>query len=137
MADRPVDGEDLRRMPTGDLLRQLAEETSTLVRQEIALARAEMITKSKKAGLGLGELGGAGIAVLYALGALTACLIAALALLLPVWAAALVVAVAYGVLAAGLALAGRRQLEENVPPTLDKTEKTMKENVEWAKNRKR
>ena len=66
-----------------------------------------------------------------------ACLIAALALLLPVWAAALVVAVAYGVLAAGLALAGRRQLEENVPPTLDKTEKTMKENVEWAKNRKR
>jgi len=137
MTDRAADGEDLRRTPTGDLVRQLAEETSTLVRQEIALARAEVMSKSKKAGLGLGELGGAGIAGLYALGALTASFIAALALLLPVWAAALVVAVAYGALAASLALVGRRQLQENLPPTLDRTEKTMKENVEWVKNRKR
>jgi Putative Actinobacterial Holin-X, holin superfamily III len=136
MADRPLNDEELRRAPTGELIKQLAEETTTLVRQEIALARAEMITKTKRAGIGLGELGGAGIVALYALGALTACIIAALALALPVWAAALIVAVVYAAIAGALALTGRRQLQENVPPTLDRTEKTMKENVEWAKTQK-
>jgi len=137
MTDRPSDAEDLERAPTGDLVMQLAGEISTLVRQEIALARAELIGKTRKAGLGLGELGGAGIALLYALGALTACLIAALALLLPVWAAALVVTAAWAAAAAALALSGRRRLQENVPPTLDRTEKTLKENVEWVKNQRR
>jgi hypothetical protein len=136
MADRPPDAEDLRRLPTGELVKQLAEETATLVRQEIALARAEVTTKSRRAGIGLGELGGAGLAALFALGALTTCFIAALDLLLPLWAAALVVAVVYGAVAAGLALTGRRQLQENVPPTPERTGKSMKENVEWAKSQR-
>ena len=136
MADPRSDAEDLRRLPTGELVKQLAEETANLVRQEIALARSEVVTKSKRAGIGLGELGAAGLTALYAMGALTACFIAALALLLPVWAAALVVAVVYGAVAGVLALVGRSQLQENVPPTPEKTQKTMKENVEWAKSQK-
>src|ERR1700694_4791751 len=81
----------LRNLPLGELVKQLAEETSMLVRQELELAKTEMTQKGKRAGVGLGELGGAGLVALYALGALTACFIAALALLVPVWGAALIV----------------------------------------------
>jgi len=136
MEDRPRDAEELRQLPTSELVRQLAADVTTLVRQEIALARTEMVTKGKRAGIGIGELGAAGIGALYVLGALTACFIAALALLLPVWAAALVVAIVYGAITAGLALTGRRQLQENLPPTPERTEETIKENFEWARNRK-
>jgi len=121
----------------GELVKQLAEETSTLVRQELELAKAEMTQKGKKAGIGLGELGGAGIVALYALGALTACFIAALALAMPVWLAALIVAIVYGVIAGVLALISRRQLQQSKPTSLERTEKTVKEDVEWAKNLKR
>jgi Putative Actinobacterial Holin-X, holin superfamily III len=127
---------DLRQQPIGELVKQLAEETSTLVRQELELARAEMTQKGKQAGLGLGELGGAGIVALYALGALTACLIAALALAMPVWLAALIVAVVYGIIAGVLALIGRRQLQ-STSLTPERTQQTVKEDVEWAKNLKK
>src|SRR5918911_1924579 len=110
--DRPEDA-DLLRVPTGELVKQLAEEVSGLVRAEIQLARAEVTAKGKRAGIGLGELGAAGIVALYALGALTACFIAALALAMPVWLAALIVAIVYGIIAGVLALIGRRQLKES------------------------
>ncbi|MGI8562948.1 MAG: phage holin family protein [Candidatus Dormibacter sp.] len=135
MAQIPRDP-DLRQAPLGDLVKQLAEETSTLVRQELELAKAEMTQKGKKAGLGLGQLGGAGIGALYALGALTACFIAALALAMPVWLAALILAVVYGMIAGVLALMGRRQLKESMPPTLERTQQTIKEDIEWAKTQK-
>jgi hypothetical protein len=128
---------DLRQQPMGELVKQLAEETSTLVRQELELAKAEITQKGKKAGIGLGELGGAGIVALYALGALTACFIAALALAMPVWLAALIVTIVYGAIAGVLALVGRRQLQQSNPTSLERTEKTVKEDVEWAKNLKK
>jgi Putative Actinobacterial Holin-X, holin superfamily III len=128
---------DLRQQPRGELVKQLAEETSTLVRQELELAKAEITQKGKKAGIGLGELGGAGIVALYALGALTACFIAALALAMPVWLAALIVTIVYGAIAGVLALVGRRQLQQSNPTSLERTEKTVKEDVEWAKNLKK
>lgn len=134
--ERRTDGEDLRRLPAGELVRQLAAETSTLVRQELALFRAEMLAKGRRAGLGLGELSGAGLMGLCAVGALTACFIAALALALPVWAAALIVAVVYGIAAGVLALIGRRQLERSLPPTPERTARTVKEDIEWAKSQK-
>jgi putative superfamily III holin-X len=136
MAQIPQDP-DLRQLPTGELVKQLAEETSTLVRQELELARAEMTQKGKKAGIGLGELGGAGIVALYALGALTACFIAALALAMPVWLAALIVAVVYGIIAGVLAMIGRRQLQQSLPPTPERTQETIKEDIEWAKNQRK
>jgi hypothetical protein len=136
MAQIPPDP-DLRQLPMGELVKQLAEETSTLVRQELELARAEMTQKGKQAGMGLGELGGAGIVALYALGALTACFIAALALAMPVWLGALIVAVVYGIVAGVLALIGRRQLQQSLPPVPERTQQTIKEDIEWAKDRKR
>ena len=134
MAEVPPREPDLRQLPTGELVKQLAEETSALVRSELELARAEMTQKGKRAGIGLGELGGAGIVALYALGALTACFIAALALAMPVWLAALIVAVVYGIIAGVLALIGRRQLQQSLPPTPERTQRTIKEDVDWVKN---
>jgi hypothetical protein len=136
MAEHHQDPDELRHLPLGELVKQLAEETVTLVRQEIELIQAEMTTKVRRAARGLGVLSGAGIAALYALGALTACFIAALALAMPVWAAALVVAVVYGLIAAGLGLAGRRQLDRGLPLTPERTRQTLKEDVEWARTQR-
>ena len=132
----PATPQELRQLPVGELVKQLAEETSTLVRQELQLARAELTQQGKRAGIGIGELGGAGMVALYALGALTACFIAALALVLPVWAAALIVAAVYGAIAGVLALVGRQALRQNLPPTAPRTEQTVKEDIEWVKTRK-
>ncbi|HXM56984.1 MAG TPA: phage holin family protein [Candidatus Dormibacteraeota bacterium] len=136
MATRRDDSESLRQLPAGELVKQLAEEVSLLVRQEMELARAEMTAKARRAGIGIGELGSGGIVGLYALGALTACFIAALALALPVWAAALIVAAVYGAVAAVLIVVGRRQIEEAKPLVPERTQQTLKEDMEWARNRK-
>ena len=130
------DDADLRGLPAGELVKQLADEVSGLVRAEIELARTELTEKGKRAGIGLGELGAAGIVALYALGALTACFIAGLAALgLQVWVSALIVAVVYAIIAAILYFVGRQQLERGVPPTPERTQKTIKEDIEWAKTR--
>jgi uncharacterized membrane protein YqjE len=131
---RPGD-EDLREHSIGDLLKQLSQETSTLVRQEIALARAELTQQGKKAGQGAGLLGGAGVIALLAAGALTACIILLLDEIMDAWLAALIVAVIYGVIAAVLALRGRDRLKE-ATPAAPQTVETVKEDVEWAKTRK-
>jgi Putative Actinobacterial Holin-X, holin superfamily III len=136
MATRPDDAEELRQLPMGELVKQLGEEVSILVRQELELARAEMTAKARQAGIGLGELSSGGIAALFALGALTACIIAALALTMPVWAAALIVAAVYAVIAAVLLLVGRQQLGRAAPPVPERTQQTIKEDVEWARTRK-
>ena len=75
-----------------DLARQLSDQTTELVRHEVELAKAELRDKGKRAGLGAGMFGGAGALGLYALGALTAAIIAGIAEALPVWASALIVA---------------------------------------------
>jgi hypothetical protein len=128
---------DLREQPIGDLLKQLSQETTTLVRQELELAKAEMAEKGKQAGIGAGMFGGAGLVGLLALGALTACLIAALATGMAVWLAALVVAIAYGAVAAVLALMGRQKTREATPPAPEQAIESTKEDVQWAKTRMR
>jgi uncharacterized membrane protein YqjE len=83
---------DLRERGMGELVKELAGQVSTLVRQEIELAKTEMGEKGKKAGLGAGVLGGAGVAALLMLGSLSAFMIIVLALVMPAWASALIVA---------------------------------------------
>ena len=126
----------LRERPTGDLVKQLAQETSTLVRQEIELAKAEVTQKGKKAGVGAGMFGAAGIVALLALGALTACFILALATAVEPWLAALIVAAVYGAVAGILALTGKGKVKEATPP-VSQTVETVKEDVEWAKTQTR
>ena len=131
MAERTND--DLRDRPIGELLRQLSQETTTLVRQELELAKAEVREKGRKAGPGIGMVGAAGVVGLLALGALTAFLILALDGAMPNWAAALIVAAVYGAIAAVLYFLGRERVKEAGPPVPEQTVDSVKEDVEWAK----
>jgi len=121
--------------PIGVLLRELGDEISTLVRQEIALAKAEISEKTKPALASAGMFGGTAIFALGAFGALTAFLIALIALAVPMWAAALIVTVVYGIIAGALALTGKKKLQEAAPLALEQTTQTVKEDIEWAKTR--
>jgi len=128
---------DLREQPIGELIKQLSQETSTLVRQEIELARAEMSEKADAAKAGGGMFAGAGLLGLLAAGALTTFLIAALAEAMDVWLAALIVTVVYAVVAGVLAKTGKSRIQQATPAIPKQTQDTIKEDVEWAKTRAR
>lgn len=128
---------DPRERPIPELLKELSTQTSTLVRQELELAKAEMTEKGKQAGIGAGMFGGAGVFGLLALGALTACVIAALATAMDVWLAALIVAVVWAAVAGALALAGRNKTREAAPAAPEQAIESTKEDVQWAKNQAR
>src|SRR3954467_14750231 len=118
-----------------DLARQLSEQTTRLVRQEVELAKAELSIKGKQAGLGAGMFGGAALLGLFALGALTAAVIAALSLAMATWLAALIVAVVYAAAAGVAALMGKRKVEEALPPVPEDSVESVKEDVQWTKSR--
>src|SRR5689334_16383653 len=118
-----------------DLLKQLSDQTATLVRQELDLAKAELTVKGKRAGVGAGMLGGAGMFGLYALGALTACVILLLSTAMTAWLAALIVAAIYGAIAGVLALAGKNKAQAGTPPVPEQTVDSAKEDVRWTKQR--
>lgn len=120
-----------------DLLKQLSDQTATLVREELELARVELTAKGKQAGLGAGMFGAAGMLGLFALGALTAAAILALSLAVAGWLSALIVAAVYGILAGGLALTGKGRVSRGVPPTPDQTVETVREDVAYTKERAR
>ena len=124
---------ELRDRPTGELLRDLSDHTTTLVKQEMELAKAELQEKGKQAGLGAGMFGGAGLFGLGAFAAVTACLIAAMDKVMEIWLAALVVAVAYAVIAAVLAMTGKQKVKQAVPPVPEQAKDSVKEDMEWAK----
>jgi uncharacterized membrane protein YqjE len=130
----PAGEPDLHDESIGDLLKRLSQDTSTLVRQEMALARAELTEQGKRAGAGAGMLGGAGVAGLLTLGALTATVIGVLDTGMAFWLAALIVTVVWAAIAGVLALQGRNKIKEATPPA-PQTVETVKEDVRWAKTR--
>jgi uncharacterized membrane protein YqjE len=134
VASNDLRTDDLRDRPIGELLKQLADGTATLVRQELELAKAEMREKAGKAGPGFGMWGAAGVVGLAALGALTAFLILALDGAMPNWLAALIVGLVYAAIAGLLYLRGKRRVEEAGSPVPEKTIETVKEDVQWAKH---
>jgi uncharacterized membrane protein YqjE len=129
--------DDLRDRSLGELLKQLSEQTTQLVHQELELAKAELQQKGKQAGTGAGLFGGAGAFGLAALGALTACFILALNAIMPAWLAALIVAVVYGIIAYVLVKQGQARMKRAVPPVPTQTVETVKEDVEWARTQMR
>jgi uncharacterized membrane protein YqjE len=134
VASNDVHADDLRDRPIGELLKQLANETTTLVRQELDLAKAEMREKAGKAGPGVGMWGAAGVTALLALGSLTAFLILALDGAMPNWLAALIVGLVYAAIAGVLYLRGKERVAEAGSPVPQKTIETVKEDVQWAKH---
>lgn len=125
---------ELRSHSTGELVKQLSEQTTTLVRKELELAKAELSEKGKVAGQGAGMFGGAAVVGLLAAGALTTMLIALLDKGMDLWVAALIVTVIYGAIAAVLAMSGRDRVKQATPPAPEQTVETVKEDVQWAKS---
>lgn len=114
----------------GELVKQASEQLSDVVRSEMRLAQAEMKEKGKRAGVGGGMFGGAALFGLLALWSLVVAAIAAFALLLPVWASALVVAGALLLVAGAMALAGKQQMGTATPPKPERTISSVKADVE-------
>ncbi len=127
------DATDPRQLSMRDLIRRLSDETTGLVRLEIELAKAELAEKGKIAGVGAGLLGGAAVAALCALGALTACLILALAEVMPGAVAAIIVTILWAVVAGVLALVGRKRLREIPPLAPKRAQEGIKEDVRVAR----
>jgi uncharacterized membrane protein YqjE len=124
---------DQRERPIGELVKDLSAQTSTLVRQEIDLAKAELQEKGKVAGKGAGMLAGAAVAGVLALGALSAALITLLDDAMATWLAALIVMALWAVVALVLAKTGQKALQRATPPA-PQTVETVKEDIQWAKN---
>lgn len=129
--------EELRSHSTGELVKQLSEQTTTLVRKEIELAKAELAAKGKTAGEGAGMFGGAAVAGLLALGTLTALILSLLDKAMDFSLAALLVTLVYAAIASFLALNGRERIKRGMPPAPEQTVETVKEDVQWAKSQAR
>src|SRR3982751_6442992 len=111
-----IESNDLHDRPVGELLRQLSQETTTLVKQEIDLAKAEMSEKGKQAGAGVGLFGGAGVSGLLALIFLSLAVVAAIDTATHAWLGALIVGLVWAAAAGVLALQGRNKVKQAVPP---------------------
>jgi hypothetical protein len=120
-----------------ELVRQLSEQTSRLARQEVELAKTELVAKGKRAGIGAGMFGGAGVVGLFAAGALTATAILALSTAIAAWLAALIVAVVLTVVAGALALTGAREVQQASPPIPEQATDSVKEDVRLTKTKAR
>jgi uncharacterized membrane protein YqjE len=118
-----------------ELVRQLSEQTSTLIRQELRLATAELQEKGKHAGLGAGIFGGAGLIALYGVGALIAAAVIGLATLVAPWLAALIVGVVLLTVAGVAALLGKKQVEQATPPTPEQTVESVQRDIDTVKER--
>jgi hypothetical protein len=123
--------------PLGELVQDLSRQTSTLIRQEMRLAQAELAEKGRHAGKGAGMFGGAGAVALYGVGALVAAAILGLATVLEPWIAATAVGVGLLLVAGLLALIGKKELDEAGPPKPERALESVQLDVETVKTRAR
>jgi hypothetical protein len=116
-----------------ELIKQVSEESSRLLRSELRLAQAEMTEKAKTAGVGIGAFGAAAVLGWFAVGCFLATAILALALVLPAWLAALIVAVVVAIAAGIAALMGKKKVAQAGPPMPTATVDSVKKDVEEIK----
>jgi uncharacterized membrane protein YqjE len=119
---------------TSELVQRASEQITRLVRDEIALAKAELAVKGKHAGIGVGLFGGGGVLALYGVGALIATLIIVFDLFLPLWLAALIVTVVLFAVAGILALLGKKQVTKATPPEPAEAVASVKADVDEVKH---
>ncbi len=122
---------------TGDLVKQMSEQVSTLVRDELKLAQLEMTRKGKQAGIGVGMFSGSAIIALYGLGCLIACAVIGISRVLAPWLSALVVGVALLAVAGIAALVGKSRLQKATPPVPQEAVDSVKADVDEIKERTR
>ncbi|GAA4230364.1 putative membrane protein YqjE [Streptosporangium album] len=130
MTGNPKDG-----LSTAVLIRQMSEEVSRLVRDELRLARMELAEKGRHAGKGAGLFGGAGVVALYGGGALVAAVILLLAPAMPAWVAAAIVGVVLLIVAAVLGFLGKHQVAEAAPPAPARTIESIRHDIDAVKER--
>jgi uncharacterized membrane protein YqjE len=119
--------------PVGELVQQLSQQTAELVRQEMRLATVELQEKGKKAGIGAGMFGGAGVVALYGVGALIAAAILGITTFLEPWIAAVIVGVVLLAVAGILALTGKKHVEQAGPPVPEQAVESAKRDVDEVK----
>jgi len=130
-----VEQQETNNKPVGELVQALSEQTATLVRKELQLAQIELTEKGKRAGIGAGLFGGAGVIALYAVGVFIAAAVMGLATVIEPWVAAVIVGVVL-LAAAGIAsLMGKKQVEQAVPPAPEQAIQSTKRDVEEVKGR--
>jgi membrane protein len=134
LTNRDVKADD-RNASVGELVHQLSEQTSTLIRQELRLATAELQEKGKHAGVGAGIFGGAGLVALYGVAALVAAAVIGLGTLVEPWLAALIVGVVLLTVAGVAALLGKKQVEQATPPTPEQAVESVQQDIHTVKER--
>ncbi|MEU4240330.1 phage holin family protein [Actinoplanes sp. NPDC026619] len=133
MAD-VLNGRPVAEQSTAELVQRASEQVSRLVRDEIALAKAELAEKGKHAGIGIGLFGTGGVLAMYGVGAAIATLIIVFDLFLPLWLAALIWTVALFLIAGVLALIGKSQVTKAVPPEPKAAIASVKADVDEVKH---
>jgi|SRR5215208_3679075 len=123
--------------PLGELVQDLSRQTSSLIRQEMRLAQAELAEKGKHAGKGAGMFGGAGLVALYGVGALIAAAVLGLATVIEPWIAAAAIGAGLLLIAGMLALTGKKELDEAGPPKPEQTLDSVQRDIETVKARAR
>ena len=129
--------QDLNELPVSDLVQRMSQQTADLVRKELELAQVEMKEKGKRAGMGAGLFGGAGLIAAYAVGGLIATVILALATFLEPWLAALITTVLLFAIAGIAALMGKKQVDQATPPQPEQAIRSTRRDVDEVKGRAR
>ena len=129
----PMPQQDLDELPVSDLVQRMSQQTADLVRKELELAQVEMKEKGKRAGIGAGLFGGAGLIAAYAVGALIATAILGLAQAVDPWLAALIVTVVLFVIAGVSALVGKKQVDQATPAMPERAVEGVKEDIATIK----
>ena len=121
--------------PVGELVQALSEQTATLVRKELQLAQLELQEKGKRAGIGAGLFGGAGVIALYGVGVFIAAAVMGLSTVIEPWLAAVIVGVVMFAAAGIASLLGKKQVEQAVPPAPEQAIQSTKRDVDEVKGR--
>jgi hypothetical protein len=122
--------------PLSEIVSDIVHDIGNIFRDELRLAAAELKTKAKKAGVAGGFLAAAGLLGFFAMACFVMTCVVALSIVLPLWLCSLLVGILLATGAGGAFLVGRMALER-VDPIPQQTLETMKDNIEWMKNRSR
>lgn len=133
-ATAPANAPAPEEQSTGQLVSRVSQDVTQLVRDELRLAQAEMTGKAKQAGIGAGMFGAAGLLAFYGGGVLIAAIVLALALVLPGWASALIVAAVLFAAAGVAALLGKNRVTEATPMKPERTVENVKKDVDAARS---
>jgi uncharacterized membrane protein YqjE len=129
--------EERSEQSVGELVQQVSQQTAELVRNEMRLAQVELQEKGKRAGIGAGMFGGAGVVALYGVGAVVAAVVLLVATATEPWVAALIVGVVLLAGAGLVALLGKRQVEQATPAKPERAMESMQHDIEYVKERAR